>query len=238
MQLFYGTEILGNTITLSEQESAHCARVLRMQAGDPIDVTDGNGNLYKGIIQIAHDKKTVVSIVSSSEQAPLPYRLHLYVGLTKHADRLEWMLEKCVEIGLSSFTPLLTHRTERKNIRIDRLESIALSAMKQSLKAWLPVIHPSAKLEHAVKNITEGTKLIAHCNEDPKKVALNSMNLTGHTHIFIGPEGDFTVDEVDLAVKNGVDVVSLGASRLRTETAGLMVCSCMYWYNINTQGKG
>ena len=234
MQLFYGTEINGDMITLSEQESAHCIRVMRMKTGDKMDLTDGKGHFFKGEILIAHDKKTEVRIEETIYTPPVDNRLHLYVALTKQADRLEWMLEKCVELGLASFTPLITHRTERKNIRVDRLELIALSAMKQSLKAWSTTVHPAQKFKDAVK-INSGVGYIAHCIEDTLKTELNQVGIEKNTHIFIGPEGDFTPDEVALALQSGLKPVSLGPSRLRTETAGLAACNWMYWYNIKTQ---
>lgn len=238
MQLFYGTDIVGNIMTLSELESSHCARVLRMKSGDSMDMTDGKGNFYKGTIQLAHDKKTTVEVIETIAAPALPYQLHLYVALTKQSDRLEWMLEKCVEMGLTSFTPIITHRTERKNIRIDRLELIALSAMKQSLKAWLPVIHLVTPIANAIANAKSTNKLIAHCmEEDPKgskKLELSRIQ-TNNVSIFIGPEGDFTKEEVEQAHLNLFNSVSLGKERLRTETAGLMACSFMYLNNINTQ---
>lgn len=235
MQLFYATQIEDDLITLSEQESSHCTKVMRMNRGDEMHITDGKGHFYKGIIQLAHDKKTTIEVTETTQVPALPYQLHLYVALTKHADRLEWMLEKCVELGLTSFTPLITQRTERKTIRVDRLESIALSAMKQSLKAWLPIIHEPLKFTQVVKSISSGIKLIAHCANDEQKTALNHIKTEDATHIFIGPEGDFTLDEVTLAIQQGFTPISLGPSRLRTETAGLAACSWMYWYNIKTQ---
>jgi 16S rRNA (uracil1498-N3)-methyltransferase len=234
MQLFYSNAIEGNLITLSEQESSHCTRVLRMKADDEIRVTDGKGHIYTGNIELAHDKKTSIQVISSDTVDPLPYQLHLYVALTKHSDRLEWMLEKAVELGIASFTPLITHRTERKHIRVDRLESTVLSAMKQSLNAWLPTVNEPVKFSEIISSALSGVKLIAHCNEAPRKV-LTEIDLPVVTHIFIGPEGDFTMEEVDLAVKEGAQGISLGNSRLRTETAGLAVVNWMYWINTKTQ---
>jgi 16S rRNA (uracil1498-N3)-methyltransferase len=234
MQLFYGTVINGDVITLGEQESSHCIRVMRMKTGDNMDITDGNGHFFKGEILLAHDKKTEVRILETTNVPLIHNRLHLYVALTKQADRLEWMLEKCVELGLASFTPLITHRTERKNIRVDRLELIALSAMKQSLKAWSTTVHPAQKFKDAVK-INSGIGYIAHCIEGESKIELSAATIENDTHIFIGPEGDFTADEVELAMQSGLKPVSLGSSRLRTETAGLAACNWMYWYNIKTQ---
>lgn len=227
MQLFYGTEINGDVIILGEQESAHCIRVLRMKTGDKMDVTDGNGHFYKGEILLAHDKKTEVRILETTNIPKPGKQLHLYVALTKQADRLEWMLEKCVELGLASFTPLITHRTERKNIRIDRLELIALSAMKQSLKAWSTIIHPAQKFKDAVK-INSGTGYIAHCIEGKNKTELTEVKMDTDTYIFIGPEGDFTAEEIEMAFNSGLKPIGLGPSRLRTETAGLLACSHLY----------
>ena len=234
MQLFYGTAIEGNMIILSEQESGHCAKVLRMKAGNVIDVTNGNGYFYKGIIRVLHDKRTIIDIIETIPSKPLPYQLNLYVALTKHTDRVEWMLEKCVEIGLTSFTPIITNRTERTKIRMDRLNSIALSAMKQSVKAWLPQINPVCKFEDIIKSLNSGTKLIAHCLNDDNKISLTNIKMEILSHIFIGPEGDFTIEEVNMAKLNGFQATNMGTSRLRTETAGVMACSFMYWYNINT----
>ena len=236
MHLFYGTDIVENIMTLSEQESAHCVRVLRMKSGNSMDMTDGKGNFYKGTILVAHDKKTTIEIIETIPVQALPYQLHLYVALTKQTDRLEWMLEKCIEMGLNSFTPIITSRTERKNIRIDRLELIALSAMKQSLKAWLPVIHPVTPIADAIVNARTTTKLIAHCMEDGSKLELSNIQ-SNNVSIFIGPEGDFTIEEVEQAHLNHFNSISIGKERLRTETAGLMACSFMYWYNTNTHTK-
>lgn len=167
----------------------------------------------------------------------MPYELHLYVALTKHSDRLEWMLEKAVEIGISSFTPLITQRTERKNIRVDRLESTVLSAMKQSLKAWLPQVNTPQKFSEVISVPVNGIQLIAHCNQG-SKIGLNKVTSEPITHIYIGPEGDFTMDEVELALKNGAKSISLGNSRLRTETAGLLVCSSLYIAHLEVNGSG
>jgi 16S rRNA (uracil1498-N3)-methyltransferase len=232
MQLFYSTEVNDGLITLSEQESSHCTKVLRMNRGDEINCTDGKGHFYKGIIQLAHDKKTTIEIINTTSIPEIPYQLHLFVALTKNAERLEWMLEKCVELGLTSFTPIITNRTERKNIRIDRMESIALSAMKQSLKAWLPIIHPVTKFNHAVDSLKDGSKLIAHCADDEQKTPLNLIHTESIINIFIGPEGDFTPEEVELANNKGFTSIGLGPSRLRTETAGLSVCNWFYWHHI------
>ncbi len=234
MQLFYSNDVTNGTITLPEQESSHCIRVLRMKAGKEIQVTDGHGNIYTGTITVAHDKKTTVQINSFITQPKPSHEMHLYVALTKHADRMEWMLEKAVEFGLTSFTPIITQRTERKNIRIDRLASTVLSATKQSLKAWLPKVNDLIKLEDAFKNVPNGNILIAHCNEGDKTL-ITEVNIQPSTHIFIGPEGDFTPEEVKKAEQLGRISISLGRSRLRTETAALASVNWMYWINTKTQ---
>jgi len=234
MQLFYSNYINEGVITLPEQESSHCTKVLRMKAGDEIYVTNGLGTIYKGMIILAHDKKTTVEILDSTYTAPVKHEVHLYVALTKHADRLEWMLEKAVEFGLTSFTPIITQRTERKNIRTDRLASTVLSAMKQSLKAWLPLVNEPLKFNDALKNILQKNILIAHCNEGNKQL-ITELKLDTATHIFIGPEGDFTPDEVKKAEEAKATPISLGSSRLRTETAALAAVNWMYWINTKTQ---
>lgn len=234
MQLFYSTNGNDDIIQLSEQESSHCIRVLRMKMGDILDLTDGKGHFFKGEIILAHDKKTEVKVLETIDVPETENKLHLYVALTKQADRLEWMLEKCVELGLASFTPLITHRTERKTIRVDRLELIAVSAMKQSLKAWATTVYPAQKFNEAIK-LNSGIGYVAHCNNNSSKIELNNTKIQNHTHIFIGPEGDFTSEEIEMAISSGIQPISLGPSRLRTETAALAACNWMYWYNIKTQ---
>lgn len=234
MQLFYSNHINDGLITLPEQESSHCVKVLRMKADEKIQVTDGMGTIYTGIITLAHDKKTTIRITDRISIEPVSHPLHLYVAITKHADRIEWMLEKAVEFGISSFTPLITQRTERKNIRVDRLTSTVLSAMKQSLKAWLPIVHEPVKFEEIIKENKDCIRLIAHCNDGAKQL-ITDLKINGSAHLFIGPEGDFTAEEIKLATEMGAISISLGKSRLRTETAALAAVNWMYWINTKTQ---
>lgn len=235
MHLFYSTAINDNLITLPESESRHCVKVMRMKAGDHVKVTDGLGHIFNGVIQISHEKSTVVEITESSNHTLPSHQLHLYVGITKHADRLEWMLEKSVEFGIQSITPVISKRTEKKNIRTDRLSTIALTAMKQSLHAWLTVVHEPITFETAITQPLEGTKLIGYCGNEISRTPINRIQPLEHSFVFIGPEGDFTFEEVELAINNGFTCVDLGPSRLRTETAGLLVSSWMYLYNLQAK---
>lgn len=233
MQLFYGSEHSGNTISLTGQESKHCHRVLRMRVGDQIWVTNGEGHIYHGDISSINDERVDVNIHEMQTVSPLPYRLHLYVAMTKQSDRIEWMLEKAVEMGISSFTPIITQRGERKKIREDRLKAIAISAMKQSNKGWLPHISPVRTFEDALLNCHTDQRLIAHCDHALERSVLSMLDTQDDIGFFIGPEGDFTKDEISFARSHNFTSVDLGFSRLRTETAGVLAVSWAYLKHIN-----
>ena len=212
---------------LPEEESGHCVQVLRRTVGDEILVTDGVGQLYHCVITNPHRKHCEVRIESVETPEPL-HEGHIHIGIapTKNIDRTEWSIEKCVEMGVDEITLLLCDHSERKTVNIDRLQKILVSAAKQSLKTRFPVLHPLTKMTDLQ---IEGDTFIAHCIEGYKasenKGALKDQIVRGHsTTILIGPEGDFSPEEVNWALANGYEPVSLGAARLRTETAAIVAC--------------
>lgn len=229
MHLFY-TPLLQSgmdAFLLDEAESKHAVRVLRLLAGDEVGLIDGRGGYYSATIQDAHPKRVVLSIhaVQENYQA-LPYQLHIAIAPTKNMDRLEWFVEKATEIGITVITPIICDRSERKDVKIDRLEKVAIAAMKQSMKAHLPLINPAIRLASFFKTLASapGKRFIAHCDEG-QKAWINTKAEPGDAIlILIGPEGDFSPNEIRQAMQAGFEPISLGESRLRTETAGIAVC--------------
>lgn len=226
MQLFYKPEIDQYTtgFFFDREESKHIIKVLRKSSGDVLFVTDGKGTIYEAQITLASDTKCTVSIINHAASAPSKYHLHLAVAPTKMNDRFEWFLEKATEFGISEITPLICERSERKIIKADRMEKIIQSAMKQSLQSYLPVLNDATSFTDFVNHKRDGLQMIAHCEENQKRslqeVAKQQSNIT----ILIGPEGDFSSKEIELALKNGYIAVSLGNTRLRTETAAIAAC--------------
>ncbi|KJF43826.1 16S rRNA (uracil(1498)-N(3))-methyltransferase [Draconibacterium sediminis] len=225
MQLFYVPTISGAEVILDETESKHAVRVLRLKEGDEIELVDGKGGFYKARIQNANPKKCQLSIIESqTEFGKKDFHLHIAIAPTKNIDRTEWFLEKCTEIGIDEVTPLLSEHSERKVIKPERLEKILVSAMKQSVKAYLPKLNELTKLSDLLTQATETKKFIAHCNEGEKPHLKNVVKPGEEVLILIGPEGDFSPEEVELALENGFEAISLGNARLRTETAGVVAC--------------
>ena len=226
MYLFYAPNIAVEPV-LPEEESGHCVQVLRRTTGDEIMVTDGVGNLYRCAITNPHRKHCEVKIVSVETPAPLHEGfIRICVAPTKNIDRLEWCIEKCVEMGVDEIVPILCDHSERKTVNIERLNKILVSAAKQSLKTRFPVLQPLTKMTDLHLN---GDKFIAHCIEGYKptdnKYALQQRVVRGHeTTILIGAEGDFSPQEVKWALENEYIPVSLGTARLRTETAAIVAC--------------
>jgi 16S rRNA (uracil1498-N3)-methyltransferase len=219
MQLFY-LENPEKEITLSAEESKHATKVLRKKVGDILNFTDGKGGLYKAEITIANKKNCRLTIVSSvQKEKQHNYYLHIAIAPTKNIDRFEWFLEKATEIGIDEITPIICKRSERKVIKTKRGNRILLSAIKQSLKYYLPILNEAISLTDFLKKNIDATKYIAHC-EDGEKNELKTVNKANKYLILIGPEGDFSNKEIDLALQNQFKAVSLGTSRLRTETAG------------------
>ena len=221
MQLFY-LENPKNEIILSAEESKHATKVLRKKEGDILNFTDGKGAFYKAEITIADSRKCRLKVVSTEKKEKRHnYHLHIAIAPTKNMDRFEWFLEKATEIGIDEITPIICSRSERKVIKTERCNRILLSAMKQSLKFHVPKLNEAISLNDFIKQDYGGTKYIAHC-EDGEKKELKTVNKTEKTLILIGPEGDFTQKEIDLVLQNKFKEVSLGTSRLRTETAGIV----------------
>ena len=226
MHLFYTPAIQNSSFTLDEDESKHAIRVLRLLAGDIIYLMDGKGGLYECNITDANPKRCTVSIVKKEQTEKRKTSLHLAVAPTKNMDRMEWLVEKATEIGMDEISMLLSANSERAIIKTERLEKIAVSAIKQSLKTYLPLINEMIPFKKFVENhkAFSGKKCIAYCGEGDKKPLKNVIDSNSNALILIGPEGDFTKEEVAFAIQNGFETVSLGNSRLRTETAALVAC--------------
>ena len=226
MQLFY-LENPENEIILSAEESKHATKVLRKKEGDILNFTDGKGAFYKAEITVADSRKCRLKVVSTEQKEKQHnYHLHIAIAPTKNMDRFEWFLEKATEIGIDEITPIICTHSERKKIKTERCNRILLSAMKQSLKFHVPKLNEAMSLSDFIKQDYEGTKYIAHC-EDGEKKELKTVNKTEKTIILIGPEGDFSPKEIELAFQNQFKAVSLGTSRLRTETAGIIAAHTM-----------
>ena len=234
MQLFYTPDITNDAYVLSEEESKHCIRVLRKKAGDTLHLTNGKGTIFKAEITNAKPKACELSIVEVTEEfQKRPYRLHMAVAPTKSIDRFEWFLEKATEIGVDTITPLLCENSERKIVKQDRIERVVVAAMKQSIKAYKPKVNPLQSFnDFFSQSNSEEVKLIAHCYESDKSTINNRYKAGENICILIGPEGDFTLNEVNEALKYGCKPISLGNSRLRTETAGVVACHTISLLNL------
>ena len=226
MQLFYSPTISESekSFVFDKEESKHIIKVLRKKESDILFVTNGLGFIFKTEITLPSDSKCTVSILSFEKQEPSKFHLHLAVAPTKMNERYEWFLEKATEIGINRVIPLLCRYSERKEIKNERLEKVMVSAMKQSLKAYLPQLDDLTKFKDLINQPFEGQKFIAHCEEQHRDLLKNLVVPNQNYLILIGPEGDFSTDEIEMALKAGFQPVSLGESRLRTETAGLVAC--------------
>lgn len=228
--LIYIPDTTGGLARLDEEESRHLLTVLRKKEGDRLRVTDGKGFFYEAEIAEVGKKHAMVRLLSKTAvPSGRAGQLHLAIAPTKNMDRLEWFLEKATEIGVGSITPLLCDRSERTAVRIDRLEKVLISAMKQSLRAHLPLLHPPTPFLQAVKNAGEAAKYLAWCADEPLPHLKSVLQPGLDTLIAIGPEGDFSQKEVAAALAAGFQGVSLGEARLRTETAGVFAVAC---YNL------
>jgi len=227
MQLFYG-HIIEDRFQLHESEINHCVRVLRKNAGETIHFITGDGNLYSGTIENA-SKREVAGTYQLKEKhwGSVPYDLTIAVAPTKNMDRFEWFLEKSIELGVTHIIPLRCERSERKIIKEERLFKVALSATKQSLKGKLPQISPLIPFKDFLQLNLEGTRCIAHC-DDSERTAFTELVPNQKLVVLIGPEGDFTAEEVLAAENAGFTPIHLGQSRLRTETAALTAVSMVY----------
>lgn len=226
MQLFYdaGLSATDSIFAFDKEESKHIVKVLRKKDGDILHVTNGLGYLFTTQITLASEKNCTVKITDAVLQKPLVYQLHLAVAPTKMNDRFEWFLEKATEIGIHEITPLLCDHAERKHINLERFEKVIISAMKQSNQCYLPKINPLTSLSQFVRTSREGLLFVAHCEETERASLKEKLILNQQTTILIGPEGDFSTAEIQLALQQKYQPVTLGSTRLRTETAALAAC--------------
>ena len=225
MHIFYTPDISSDSYTLSETESKHCIRVLRLEKGDEITLVDGRGGFFSAEISDPNPKHCTVNVVKSELNFGLRnFQVHVAIAPTKNIERIEWFLEKATEIGIDRVTPLLCRYSERKEIKTDRLEKVMVSVMKQSLKAFLPHLDPLTRFNDFVSQSYNGQKFIAHCEEQQRDLLISKILPDEKYLILIGPEGDFSSEEIELAIQAGFHPVSLGESRLRTETAGIVAC--------------
>ena len=229
--IFYAPDILTNT-ELPTEEAQHCVRVLRKQEGDTILLTDGKGSFYEGEITQANQKHCIVDIQQTVKQGKQwNFNLQIAFAPTKNIDRIEWFAEKATEIGIDRFTPLLCKHSERKEIKKARIEKILVSAMKQSEKAYLPILDDLLPFKKFIEQEFVGRKFIAHCYNGNKQIMKDIYKKNEDVLILIGPEGDFSEEEVKLALAKGFEPISLGESRLRTETAALVACHTVHVLN-------
>jgi 16S rRNA (uracil1498-N3)-methyltransferase len=225
MHIFYTPDISGKTYTLDETESKHCVRVLRLAKGDEITLVNGHGGLFTAEIEDPNPKRCMVKVIQEQlDFGKRNFNVHVAIAPTKNIERTEWFLEKATEIGISRVTPLLCRHSERKEIKNERLEKVMVSAMKQSLKAYLPQLDELTKFNDFIRQPFSGQKFMAHCEEQYWELLKNAVKSGENYLILIGPEGDFSSEEIELALKAGFEPVSLGESRLRTETAGVVAC--------------
>jgi 16S rRNA (uracil1498-N3)-methyltransferase len=225
MHLFYTPDITLPTYTLSEEESKHAIRVLRLQLHDEVILVDGKGGKYTAKITDVNPKKTLLQITHSQQEfGKRNHYLHIAVAPTKNIERLEWFLEKATELGIDAITPIICNRSERKEVKIERLIKVVTSAVKQSIKAYHPIVHEAISFKQFMQQGLEGAGFIAHCMEGEKPLLSQLIVPHGHHTILIGPEGDFTPQELAIAQKASYTAISLGEARLRTETAALAAC--------------
>ncbi|MCD0468558.1 16S rRNA (uracil(1498)-N(3))-methyltransferase [Flavobacterium sp. JAS] len=233
MQLFYNPDIDETTETFffDKEESRHIIKVLRKKDSDILHVTNGLGLLFETEITLASDNKCIVEVLSIKKTPQPKFRLHLAVAPTKMNDRFEWFLEKATEIGIQEITPIICDRSERKVINLERFEKIILSAMKQSNETYLPKLNEAISFKEFIKQKNEGLQLIAHCEETDKKSLKDVLKPNENITLLIGPEGDFSEKEIALALENNFQPVTLGNTRLRTETAAVVACHSVVFFN-------
>ncbi|GAA4097774.1 16S rRNA (uracil(1498)-N(3))-methyltransferase [Mucilaginibacter panaciglaebae] len=227
MHLFYTPDIAPShpQYFLNEEESKHAVRVLRLEVGSEVQLIDGKGGLYTAQIKDAHPKRTILQITDvTTGYNKRNHYLHIAIAPTKNLDRLEWFLEKATEIGIDEISLIICQRSERKEAKTERLNKIITSAIKQSLKAYHPVLNESITLNKFLTQPFEGQKFIAHCEDQEKSSLPTELQKLGRYLILIGPEGDFSPAEIETALDNGYKAITLGKSRLRTETAALEAC--------------
>jgi 16S rRNA (uracil1498-N3)-methyltransferase len=231
MQLFYCPGINKGDDFLDVEESLHCVKVLRRKTGDLINITDGLGNYYQAQLTDLNPKCCFFKVVSSKPEKKKNYTLHIAIAPTKNSDRIEWFIEKVVEIGVDKISFIQTSYSERKTINLDRIKKKAVSAMKQSVRAFLPELAKMEKLNNFFSSVTEDQKFIAHLEDETTEYLKNLVNPGNNYLILIGPEGGFSDEEILMAKRKQFQVVKIGDYRLRTETAGIVACTILN--NIN-----
>lgn len=225
MHVFYTPDIQTDVYTLNEEESKHCSRVLRLSIGDVVFLIDGKGGLYQSEIAALTKKNVQLKVLNKqTEHGKRNHYLHIVIAPTKNIDRLEWFLEKATEIGIDEITLIICDRSERKVVKDERLEKVITSAVKQSLTAYHPKLNAPISFAEFIKINTDSEKLIAHCMEGEKLFIEKLVKPHQSYTILIGPEGDFSQSELAAALKNNFKPISLGNTRLRTETAALAAC--------------
>jgi len=234
MQLFYNSEISIETkqITFDKIESKHIVRVLRKKEDDILKITNGKGYFFDVKISFANDKKCLADIIAVTEKKnPRNYYLHIAIAPTKNNDRMEWFLEKATEIGIDEITPIICKNSERRIVKLERFEKIIQSAMKQSLKFTLPKLNEPRKFSDFINQNLDGKICIAHCEKQEKKLLKSVIDASEKVTVLIGPEGDFSSDEINKALMKKIIPITLGKSRLRTETAALVAVNSVSFIN-------
>lgn len=233
MQLFFQPELTKDSTQCSfdKEESRHIVKVLRKKQGDELLITNGNGFMFTAEIALADVKHCIANIIKTDAYKKPNYHLHLAVAPTKMNDRYEWFLEKATEIGISEITPIICEHSERKVVKEERLEKVLQSAMKQSLQTFMPKLNPAIAFKEFIEQHFTGQKFIAHCEETDKKSLKQQIKTEEDILILIGPEGDFSVKEIETALQQGFIPVTLGQTRLRTETAALVACHSVVFAN-------
>ena len=230
LPFFYKEDIdlSATEVILDEDTSKHIAQVLRMQVREQLQLTDGKGNVFTATIKDANRKKCAVVVLTTNHKSQTTNRINIAISLIKTTSRFEWFLEKATELGVSEIIPLLCERTEKQHFRLDRMKNILVSAMLQSQQCWLPVLHEPVKFDKVILSSAQQQKFIAHCIEAEKRnlVDLIKESLPSRI-ILIGPEGDFSPAEIQLAIQQHFIPVALGDTRLRTETAGIVAATLL-----------
>mgnify|MGYP000433075689 CR=1 FL=1 len=235
MRLFYNKDLSkdDSKVIINREESKHIIKVLRKKVGDIIFITNGKGILFTTKIKVINKNSTELKIIDSKHEAKSKFQVNIAVAPTKNNDRIEWFVEKSTEIGVNTISTVMCEKSERKKIKIERLEKITISAMKQSLQLYKPIIQELISFEEFIKNCESENKFIAHCKEN-EKLFLGDCELNSNTiTVLIGPEGGFSQKEIGLAEENGFISVSLGNNRLRTETAAIAATQILSTYNID-----
>jgi 16S rRNA (uracil1498-N3)-methyltransferase len=234
MQIFYAPDISGDSFILDEKESKHCIRVLRMKKGTDVRLIDGKGSLYHGIISNPDAKGCLIAITGKeTDFEKRNYSVHIAISPLKNPERFEWFIEKSVEIGVDEITPLICRNTEKPGIKIERANNIIVSAMKQSLKAYKTVLNNICLFNDFINRDYIGYRMIAHCHDSFKRDKISDVYSDNENAvILIGPEGDFSEEEIKSAIGKDFRSVHLGQSRLRTETAGVVACHSVYIINL------